>query len=154
MKEYSFVTNNEKETEKVGALIAPYLTSNSVITLTGDLGAGKTTFTKGLAQGLNINDRVISPTFNILKCYFKADIPLYHIDAYRLEDNDADIGLLEFIDGDGIAVIEWPTFISELIPISFLEINITILDLNRRQILVKAIGAKYEKIIEIIKENF
>lgn len=154
MKEYSFVTNNEKETEKVGALIAPYLASNSVITLTGDLGAGKTTFTKGLAQGLNINDRVISPTFNILKCYFKADIPLYHIDAYRLEDNDADIGLLEFIDGDGIAVIEWPTFISELIPISFLEINITILDLNRRQILVKAIGAKYEKIIEIIKENF
>ncbi|HOF65250.1 MAG TPA: tRNA (adenosine(37)-N6)-threonylcarbamoyltransferase complex ATPase subunit type 1 TsaE [Bacilli bacterium] len=154
MKEYSFVTNNEKETEKVGALIAPYLTSNSVITLTGDLGAGKTTLTKGLASGLNIKERVISPTFNILKCYFKADIPLYHIDAYRLEDNDADIGLLEYIDGDGIAVIEWPVFIKELIPCSFLEINITILDLNRRQILVKAIGTKYEKIIEIIKEHF
>ena len=76
---------SEENTISLGIKIASLLFKESLILLTGDLGAGKTTFTKGIAKGLNIKDEVNSPTFNILKCYFNKPLNLYHIDAYRLE---------------------------------------------------------------------
>ena len=105
---YSLKTSSKFDTIKLGTLIAKCLKQGDIILLTGDLGAGKTTFTQGVADGLGINERVISPTFNILKCYFNRTLNLYHIDAYRLEENKNDIGLEEFIEGDGVCLIEWP----------------------------------------------
>ena len=99
-------SNSKEQTQKIGEMIAPLLTMGTVITLDGDLGAGKTTFTQGLGRGLSIKENINSPTFNILKCYFNGRLPLYHIDAYRLEDGvNNQIGLEEVIEGDGVAVV-------------------------------------------------
>ena len=110
------ISDSKEKTLKIGNFVAKKLFPGSVITLTGDLGAGKTTFTKGVGEGLGIKDEINSPTFNILKCYFDGSLPLYHIDAYRLEDSpNTNIGLEEVIEGDGVCVIEWGKFIEELI---------------------------------------
>ena len=111
------------------------LPSGIVITFSGDLGAGKTTFIRGLAEGLGIKEVVQSPTFNIMKIYLKGNRPLIHIDAYRLADLDTDIGLDEYIGYEtGITVIEWPIYIEKLIPSNSIDIEITNLGDDKRQI--------------------
>lgn len=122
--EFRFYSSNKEETMELGEIIAKYVFPSLVITLTGDLGAGKTTFVKGLATAMGVKEKVTSPTFNILKCYFLKPLDLYHIDAYRLDSGNKDIGLEEFIEGEGVTVIEWPNFIKEMIPSQVLEINI------------------------------
>ena len=111
------------------------LPAGIVITFSGDLGAGKTTFIRGLAEGLGIKEVVQSPTFNIMKIYLKGNRPLIHIDAYRLADLDTDIGLDEYIGYEtGITVIEWPIYIEKLIPSNSIDIEITNLGDDKRQI--------------------
>ena len=122
----------------LGRKLASILLPASTITLTGDLGAGKTTLVRGLAEGLHIKEVVQSPTFNIMKIYFKGDKPLIHIDAYRLADINTDIGLDEYIGYEtGITVIEWPHFISNLIPDDAIEIEILNRGGDERQITIK-----------------
>ena len=119
-------TKSELETISLGEQLARSLKSGSTLLLTGDLGAGKTTLVRGIARGLHIKDVVQSPTFNIMKIYFKGDRPLIHIDAYRLADINSDIGLDEYIGYEsGITVIEWPMFIKKLLPDNAIEVNIT-----------------------------
>ena len=106
--EKHLISKSLNDTNKIGKLIASCLFKGAVISLDGDLGAGKTTFTKSLGEYLGVKEEISSPTFNILKCYFDGTLPLYHIDAYRLEDGiNMDIGLEEVIEGDGVCVIEW-----------------------------------------------
>lgn len=117
-------------TNKIGKLIGEEAFEGEVITLSGDLGAGKTTLTKEIGKTIGIKEDINSPTFNILKCYFnKNGLDLYHIDAYRLEDvprENKNIGLEEVIEGEGLAVIEWPVYINEFL--NFEEsLNITII---------------------------
>ena len=151
--EIVYLSKKLEDTEKLAKVISKNLFAGSVLSLDGDLGAGKTTFTKSLAEGLDIKEKVSSPTFNVLKCYFEGRLPLYHIDAYRLEDGmNADIGLEEVIEGDGVCIIEWGKFIQELI-YQPLEIKITILDNNARQFVIINTYTKYEKIMETIKEE-
>lgn len=146
-----FFSHGKDETQAIGEKIGKIIARGSVITLDGDLGAGKTTFTQGLGKGLGINDTINSPTFNILKCYFNGRIPLYHIDAYRLEDKvNSDIGLEEMIQGDGVAVIEWSKFIPELV-FEPLEIVIEIIDDNTRKINIFSCENKYFYIFEALK---
>ena len=124
--EIVFRTKKESETILLGEQLARLLANGSTLLLTGDLGAGKTTLVRGIAKGLNIKDVVQSPTFNIMKIYFKGDRPLIHIDAYRLADINNDIGLDEYIGYEsGITVIEWPMFIKNLLPENAIEVNIT-----------------------------
>ena len=124
--EIIFKTKNELETISLGEQLARFLANGSTLLLTGDLGAGKTTLVRGIARGLHIKDVVQSPTFNIMKIYFKADRPLIHIDAYRLADINNDIGLDEYIGYEsGITVIEWPMYIKDLLPDNAIEVNIT-----------------------------
>ena len=150
-----FVTKDALETKKVGLIIAESAFPNGLILLTGDLGAGKTTLTGGIANGLGVNEKISSPTFNILKCYFKAKIPLYHIDAYRLEEGtNKDIGLEEFIDGDGLCVIEWPSYINELIPNNYLSINIEHVEGNIRRFKIESKDNRWNKVISLLKEEF
>ena len=134
MKEIVLLTHSKEETMAIATKIADKLPLGSVLTLTGDLGAGKTTFVRGLAIGLGINEVVQSPTFNIMKIYFKAKTPLIHIDAYRLEGQNIDIGLEEFIEGSGVCFIEWPKFIEPLIPSKHLEISLKRIDDEVREI--------------------
>ena len=105
MKEWKVVTDSPLQTQRLAEMIGRILSAGSLITLSGDLGAGKTTFTQGLARGLGIEKRVTSPTFTIMKEY-QGRLPLYHIDAYRLENITQDLGFEDYIDGDGVCVIE------------------------------------------------
>ncbi len=138
---------NINETFELAYNLSKLLKPNQVLTLNGNLGAGKTVFAKGLAKGLGINEEITSPTFNILKCYFDGKYPFYHIDAYRLEDSlNKDIGLEEVIDGDGICLIEWPIFIKEMIDTS-LDIKIEIINENERVFTFTSNDTQYENII-------
>src|SRR5690625_4876725 len=130
METYEIITTSVNETKKVAAILATKLKRGDVITLEGDLGAGKTTFTKGLAEGLEIKRAVTSPTFTIIKEYL-GKLPLYHMDAYRLEHSDEDIGFDEYFYGDGISVVEWASFIEGYLPENRLKINITRQELNK-----------------------
>ena len=145
-------SNSKENTQRIGELIAPLLSVGTIITLDGDLGAGKTTFTQGLGRGLMIKDNINSPTFNILKCYLSGWLPLYHIDAYRLEDGvNNQIGLEEVIEGDGIAVIEWSKFIKEMI-FNPLEIIIERINDNQRRITFRSDNNMYADLFEKLEE--
>ena len=147
MEKIEIITKNSQETKDLAARLAKYLFEGSLITLSGQLGAGKTTFTQGLAKGLNIKKNVTSPTFNLLKIY-NGDLPLYHIDAYRLEGINQDLGFDEYIDSDGVCVIEWSNFIKQLLPSELLNIEINILENDYRQLIFSAYGEKYERIVK------
>lgn len=151
--EKEFITYDAKQTIDLGKQIAKYVFPNLVIALTGDLGAGKTTLVQGIALGLGINEKVTSPTFNILKCYFHNPISLYHIDAYRLLDTNKDIGLEEFIDGDGVCVIEWPQYIQEYLPFQFLKVELHHLQDNARKIIIQTDINQLKALFDEIEVN-
>lgn len=101
-------------------------TAGQVYTLIGDLGVGKTVFAQGFADGIGIDDSVNSPTFTILQIYDEGRLPLYHFDVYRIEDPEEmyEVGLDEYLYGDGVCLIEWADLISELIPENHIRIEI------------------------------
>ena len=135
-----FKTHNQEETKEVGHKLAALLPNGSVVLLKGDLGAGKTTLVRGVAEALDINEKITSPTFNIMKLYLKGKKPLVHIDAYRLEDRDEDIGLDEFIGIDrGLTFIEWPDYINKLIPNSAITINIKNIGDDNRELTLEGV---------------
>ena len=135
--EHQLITYSAEETMNLGQKFVALAKPGSTFCLTGDLGAGKTTLVRGIARALNIKSVVQSPTFNIMKVYFDGDRPLIHIDAYRLADVNTDIGLDEYIGYEtGITVIEWPEFIKDLIPETAIEVNITHVQDNVRNIKV------------------
>ena len=147
MESLEVVTCSSEETKKIASKLAGLLSAGTLITLSGQLGAGKTTFTQGLALGLNIKKHVTSPTFTLLKIY-NGDLPLYHIDAYRLEGIDQDLGFDEYIDGDGVCVIEWSNFIENILPEECLNIEFNILENDDRKLTFKAKGERYERILD------
>ncbi|WP_156291098.1 tRNA (adenosine(37)-N6)-threonylcarbamoyltransferase complex ATPase subunit type 1 TsaE [Oceanobacillus salinisoli] len=124
MSKHQIISNSAKETESVGERLASLLQAGDVLTLEGDLGAGKTTFTKGLAKGLGVKRTVNSPTFTIVKEY-EGRLPLYHMDVYRLENSDEDIGFDEYFHGEGVSVVEWAKFIEDYLPAERLDIKIS-----------------------------
>ncbi len=138
---------NREETKVLGEKLGSLCFENSVITLTGDLGAGKTTFTQGIAKGLGISKTVSSPTFTILKIY-QGRLPLYHFDAYRLEGLNQDLGFEEMIDGDGVAIVEWPEYIRRELPDECLNIIIHNGEDEEREFIFEACGEVYEKLLE------
>ncbi|MBR3351028.1 MAG: tRNA (adenosine(37)-N6)-threonylcarbamoyltransferase complex ATPase subunit type 1 TsaE [Erysipelotrichaceae bacterium] len=147
MKELKVVTYAPDQTRELGKKLGSLIDGSFLITLSGELGAGKTTFTQGLARGLEITRNVTSPTFTLMKSY-KGRLPLYHIDAYRLEDIDQDLGFEEYVDGDGVCVIEWSNFIEDVLPEERLSINLTISDDDSRMLVFSAYGDKYEEVLE------
>ena len=128
-----------------------FLKPGDVVLLTGDLGAGKTTFVGGVLSSLGYRDHVISPTFNILKCYFEVKPNIFHIDAYRLENQNIDIGLDEFIEGNGVTFIEWPKFIEPLIPAKHIEVSLKRLSDNEREIEISDSCASYEALMKSLE---
>ena len=126
----AFVTSSQEETIALGERLGTLLQAGDVLVLTGDLGAGKTQLTKGIAAGMGVEDDVTSPTFNILMVYDGERMPLYHFDLYRLDDPDQleDIGLYEMLDGDGACVIEWGEQFSDEIGPERLDVSLTRLD--------------------------
>lgn len=140
-------THSEEETKQIAKDLGSKLMSPIVITLEGDLGAGKTTFTKGLGKGLGVKRVITSPTFTIIKEY-TGRLPLYHIDAYRLEYSEENLGIEEYILSDGVTVIEWAQFIDDLIPADKLEIKINYLGEDQREIIFKTENNQIQDIIK------
>ena len=150
MDEARFLTNATEETIALGRRLGALLSA------TGDLGAGKTQLTKGIAAGMGIEDDVTSPTFNILMVYEGADAPLYHFDLYRLDDPDQleDIGLYDALEGDGPCVIEWGEQFSDQIGPDRLDVCLTRLDDQvqageepPREVRLVAHGARAEELV-------
>ncbi|MGM8216728.1 tRNA (adenosine(37)-N6)-threonylcarbamoyltransferase complex ATPase subunit type 1 TsaE [Bacillaceae bacterium W0354] len=152
---FTIFTKNEDETKKLGRTIAKKLAPGDVVTLDGDLGAGKTTFTKGLAEGLGVKRTVNSPTFTIIKEYAGENFPLYHMDVYRLEHSEEDIGFEEYFYSDGVTVVEWSTFIEEFLPEQLLKINIEREGEHHRKITLTPTSPKLKNICEeLIHDHF
>ena len=148
MLKYKVISKSAQETQKLAAKIMSFLKPGDVVLLTGDLGAGKTTFVGGVLASLGYKDHVISPTFNILKCYFEVKPNIFHIDAYRLENQNIDIGLDEFIEGNGVTFIEWPKFIEPLIPNKHIEISLRRLNDNEREIEISDPTGLYDALLQ------
>ena len=114
---------NEEELQHLGQQLASVLQAGDVLILSGDLGAGKTTFTKGLAKGLGINQMIKSPTYTIVREY-EGRLPLYHLDVYRIGQDPDSIDLDDFLFGGGVTVIEWGQLLEEVLPDDYLQISI------------------------------
>lgn len=151
MKELKKITNSTEETHQLGNVIGLNVSENMVILLDGDLGAGKTTLTQGIAKGLGIKRNVTSPTFTIQKIYHGGKMNLYHIDAYRMEGIEQDLGFDEYFYDDGLTVIEWSQFMKYLIPEEYLMISIHLLENGVREFCFEAHGNQYENLLEDIR---
>ncbi|XMB86298.1 tRNA (adenosine(37)-N6)-threonylcarbamoyltransferase complex ATPase subunit type 1 TsaE [Mycoplasmatota bacterium WC44] len=138
-------TSNVEETIELGIKLGRMLFPGAIVTLNGDLGAGKTTFTKGIAKGLDIERVVSSPTFTIMKVY-EGRLNLYHMDVYRLEGIGYDYDLEEYLYGDGVSVVEWSENIKNSLE-GYLRIDITIKDGNRKFV-IDSDDARYNEILE------
>lgn len=136
-----------QETIDLGKKLGRLLRPGMMITLNGDLGAGKTTFTKGIGQALGIERVINSPTFTILKQY-QGIYQLSHFDAYRLEGQNEELGFEEMFEDEGVCVIEWPMFIEDILPKERLEIKIFKNDDETRSFDFIAKGEKYKKVLE------
>ncbi|WP_044340652.1 tRNA (adenosine(37)-N6)-threonylcarbamoyltransferase complex ATPase subunit type 1 TsaE [Rossellomorea aquimaris] len=145
MNQYELVTTSPEETGAFAEKLATYLQPGDVLTLEGDLGAGKTTFTKGLAKGLGISKTVNSPTFTIIKEY-RGRLPLYHMDVYRLDDSFEDLGFDEYFEGEGVTVVEWAHLIQDQLPKALLGLSIFREGDSERRIVLKPNGERYREL--------
>jgi tRNA threonylcarbamoyladenosine biosynthesis protein TsaE len=146
---FHITTEAPEQTMKLAEKLAHYLQEGNLILLEGDLGAGKTTFTKGLAKGLGVTRNVNSPTFTIIKEYQGEKLPLYHMDVYRLGESMEDLGFDEYFEGNGVTVVEWAHLIEDQLPLSRLEIELYHREGDKREICLKAKGSEY---IDLCKE--
>ena len=148
-----FYSSSEEETINFGRKIASFLKPGNVIALIGELGSGKTTFTKGVALGLGVKsaDMVVSPSFVLLKEY-KGKIPLYHFDLYRLDKIEQleQLGYEEYFYGKGISLIEWAERAEPLLPANYLKIQLFHRKINERLIKISAVGLKFRDLVNKI----
>ena len=150
--EYKITTYSEEETIELAQNIESEKFPNMVICLRGDLGSGKTIFTKGFAQAMEIKEEVTSPTFNIIKEYLSGDMPLFHMDVYRLDGKVDELGIEEYFTKKGVTIIEWADMITDYLPDKRLDIKIrnSEEDENKRTITITPYGRKYEEICEAV----
>lgn len=145
------ITKTYEETIEYGYKLGKLLCSGDVVLLAGDLGAGKTTFTKGIGKALGITRVINSPTFTIVKEYH-GNLPLYHLDLYRLDGLGCDFDLEEYFESDGITVCEWPGNVSEIIPNEYLMVEIFRGELDERIIRFTPKGNRYQEIVGDLDE--
>lgn len=149
---YKITSRSEKDTVELAQNIESEKFPNMVICLQGDLGSGKTIFTKGFASSLGIEESVTSPTFNIIKEYTSGEMDLYHMDVYRLDGKIDDLGIEEYFNKNGIVIIEWADMIKDYLPEERLEIKIKISDDDEdtRIISITPYGKEYEDLCEAV----
>lgn len=129
------VTSSPEETQALGRQLAAGLEPGDVIAMIGELGSGKTCIIQGICQGLDVVDDVTSPTFTLINEY-QGRLPVYHFDLYRLDDSKSvlDIGFDEYVDADGVCLIEWADKFPEILPEDRTEIRLNVLDADRREL--------------------
>ena len=144
-------TKNEEELINLGERLGTLLQKNDVLILSGELGAGKTTFTKGLAKGLGIRQMIKSPTYTIVREY-EGRLPLYHLDVYRIEGDADSIDFDEFLFGGGVTVIEWGHLLGEDLPDSYLELEL-LKEAEGRRLHFSAQGPRAEQLIKELQNG-
>ena len=149
---YKITSRNEQDTIELAQNIESEKFANMVICLQGDLGSGKTIFTKGFAASLGIEEAITSPTFNIIKEYTSGEMDLYHMDVYRLDGKVDDLGIEEYYQKNGIVIIEWADMIKDYLPEERLEIKIRLSeeDEDTRIISITPYGRVYEDLCEAV----
>ena len=148
--DYKITTHSEEDTIEIAQNIESEKFPNMVICLIGDLGSGKTIFTKGFAEALGIDENITSPTFNIIKEYTGGEANLYHMDLYRLDGDVRNLGIEEYYEKGGVVIIEWADMIEDYLPEERLEIRFKIVDEDTRVLVFKPYGTEYEELCEAI----
>ena len=148
--DYKYIAYEESETEELAENIESEKFPGMVICLNGELGSGKTVFTKAFANSLGITEPVTSPTFNIIKEYKDCEMPLYHMDVYRLEGNVDELGLDDYFYGNGVTIVEWADMIEDKLPKERLDITIKVTGEDTRVFVLTPHGKKYEDICEAV----
>ena len=148
--DYKITSRNETETVEIAQNLESEKFPNMVICLYGDLGSGKTVFSKGFAQALGIEEAVTSPTFNIIKEYTTGEMPLYHMDVYRLDGNVDGVGIEDYYNKNGVVIIEWADTIKDYLPEERLDIKFRVIDEDSRMLVFMSHGRVYEDICEAI----
>ena len=148
--DYKITSRSIEDTMELAENIESEKFPGMIICLDGELGSGKTVFVKGFAKSLGLEETITSPTFNIVKEYTSGEMPLYHMDVYRLEDGDESIGFNDYFNSDGISIIEWSELISDILPEERLDIKFKVIDENTRIIKLTPHGSKYEDIVNYV----
>lgn len=148
--DYKITSRSIEDTMELAENIESEKFPGMIICLDGELGSGKTVFVKGFAKSLGIEENITSPTFNIVKEYNIGEMPLYHMDVYRLEEDDESIGFQDYFNSDGITIIEWSELIEDSLPNERLDIKFKVIDENKRVIKLTPHGQKYEDIVNYV----
>ena len=150
--DYKFTSRSVEDTLTIAQNIESEKFPNMVICLQGDLGSGKTMFTKGFAKAMQVEEEITSPTFNIIKEYTSGELPLYHMDVYRLDGKVEDLGIEEYYTKGGVTIIEWADMIPDYLPEERLDIKIKSSneDEDKRTITLIPHGSKYEEVCEAV----
>ncbi len=147
--DFKVVSHSELDTMELAQNIESEKFSNMVICLDGELGSGKTLFTKAFAQAMEVTDAVTSPTFTIIKEH-EGDMTLYHMDVYRLDGNTDGVGIEEYFNASGVVIIEWASTIKDILPDERLDIKFVSMGENKRSIHLIPHGRKYEELCEAV----
>jgi tRNA threonylcarbamoyladenosine biosynthesis protein TsaE len=151
---YHFHANGAEDTEQLAQALSLYLDQGALVALDGDLGAGKTTFSKAIARGLGVTDTVNSPTFTIIKEYQGRLLPFYHMDVYRITELEAEeLGFDEYFYGEGVTIVEWASRIEAIMPEERLSIYIENVGPEERSFQIVPSGNKYENWCAALKES-
>ena len=148
--DYKFTSRSEEDTLELAQNIDSEKFPNMVICLEGELGSGKTVFVKGFASALGIEENVTSPTFTLVKEYPNGELPLYHMDVYRLEGSCDTVGFDEYFNKGGVSIVEWSDLICDCLPEERLTIRFKIIDENTRVLVFEPSGKQYEDLCDSV----
>lgn len=148
--DYKYISRSLEDTLTIAQNLESEKFPNMVICLIGELGCGKTVFTKGFAKAMEIEETITSPTFNIIKEYNSGELPLYHMDVYRIEEADESIGIKDYYKKGGVTIIEWADIISKDLPKERLEIKFKVIDEDTRVLVFTPYGDKYVELCDAV----
>ena len=147
---YKYTSRCEQDTLEIAENIESEKFPGMVICLDGELGSGKTVFVKGFAKALGINETITSPTFSLVKEYYEGEMPLFHMDVYRLDEGADSFGLSDYLNQDGICIIEWPEMVQDQLPDERLDVKIKVIDDDTRVLVFTPYGQQYEELCEAV----
>ena len=148
--DFRYTSRSVNDTLRIAQDLESEKFPNMVICLYGELGSGKTVFTKGFASAMEIDETITSPTFNIIKEYTTGELPLYHMDVYRLNEDDDTIGIKDYLNKGGVTIIEWADVIKNKLPEKRLDIKFKVIDEDTRVLVFMPHGEEYEEICSAV----